>query len=91
MCHADDWARARVMNRRTFLYGLTLATVVAPLTAEGQQAGKLWRIGLLANFETPSWEVFLHELRGLGWAEGKNIVTERLNRTRSSWTPSRLR
>ena len=65
------------MHRRTSLCGLTLGTLSVPLAAEGQQSGKVPRVGLLTNFETPGWEVFLQGLRDLGWAEGKNIVTER--------------
>src|SRR5947209_4316916 len=35
------------MNRRTFLCGLTLGTLAAPLAAGAQQAGKVYRIGFL--------------------------------------------
>ena len=48
------------MNRRTFLCGLALGALSAPLAGEAQQAGKPWRIGLLANFETPGWEGLEH-------------------------------
>jgi putative tryptophan/tyrosine transport system substrate-binding protein len=57
---------------------LLLAFLSAPLAAEAQQAGKVYRIGFLATSEYPSaWEAFLQGLRELGWAEGKNIVMER--------------
>jgi len=39
-----------VINRRTFLYGLTLGTLSAPLAAEAQEAAKVWRIGLLLGY-----------------------------------------
>jgi hypothetical protein len=35
------------MNRRTFLCGLTLATLAGPLATEAQRAGKVYRIGFL--------------------------------------------
>ena len=56
--------------------GLTLATV----TAEGQEAAKVWRIGLLSPFspsDTALWhQAFRHGLRDLGWVEGQNISIE---------------
>jgi hypothetical protein len=36
------------MNRRSFLGILTGGLLTAPLAAEAQQAGKLWRVGMLA-------------------------------------------
>jgi len=38
-----------MMDRRSFLCGLTLGTLAAPLTAEAQQAGKAWRGGVLGR------------------------------------------
>jgi hypothetical protein len=35
------------MDRRAFISGITLGLLAAPLAAEGQQAGKIARIGLL--------------------------------------------
>lgn len=34
-----------MMHRRTFLCGLTFGALTAPLAVEGQQAGKVWRVG----------------------------------------------
>jgi putative tryptophan/tyrosine transport system substrate-binding protein len=54
----------------------------APLVAEGQQAGKLYRIGYL-GVSPPSaatafmWEAFLQGLRDHGYVEGQNLVIER--------------
>ena len=39
-----------MINRRTFLYGLTLGTLSAPLAAEAQEAAKVWRIGLQLGY-----------------------------------------
>jgi hypothetical protein len=36
------------MNRRAFVTGLG-AVLAVPLAAEAQQAGKIWRVGILAT------------------------------------------
>jgi putative ABC transport system substrate-binding protein len=70
------------MNRRTFLCGLTLGTLSAPLAGEGQQAATVPRIGLLfptsfSDPRTPRFlEAFRQGLRELGYAEGQNIAIE---------------
>ena len=58
---------------------LTLSLLVAPRGADAQQAGKMWRIGLLEYTPIPERslpEAFRTELRHLGYVEGKNIVLE---------------
>ena len=68
------------MNRRTFLCGLTLGTLCAPLAAGAQQPGKVARIGHLSfGSATPGSrldEAFRQGLRELGYVEGQNIVIE---------------
>jgi len=68
------------MNRRAFLCGLTLGTLSAPLAAEAQQAGKMYRIGLLgpvrAEQAEPYIAVFRHRMREHGWIEGKHFALE---------------
>ena len=68
------------MDRREFTSILTLALLAAPLAAEAQQAGKVYRIGYLAGglaTANPHFlEAFQHGLRELGWVEGQNIVVE---------------
>jgi hypothetical protein len=73
----------RVMDRRTFLYGMTITALAAPLVVEGQQAGKVYRIsflfiGFAPTPATPSsgLEAFRHRLRELGYMEGANVVFE---------------
>jgi ABC-type uncharacterized transport system substrate-binding protein len=63
-----------MMNRRTFLYGLTLA----PLAAEAQQATQIAQIGYLGrNLANPQLNAaFLQGLRDLGYVEGRNFVIE---------------
>jgi putative tryptophan/tyrosine transport system substrate-binding protein len=71
-----------VIDRRTFLAGTGAVLLSAPLAAEGQQAGKVFRIGILANVPitdpqgAPLWGAFIQGLRELGYVEGKNIIIE---------------
>jgi ABC-type uncharacterized transport system substrate-binding protein len=61
---------------------LTLSLIIAPLAAEAQQAGKLYRIGLLGGSPPNSpggrlaWEGFFQGLRELGYVDGQNIRVE---------------
>ena len=50
--------------------------LAAPLAARAQQAGRVWRIGMLMNSDGPLVEVFRQELRNLGYIEGRNILVE---------------
>ncbi len=69
------------MERRTFLAMVPL--LAAPLAAEAQQAGKVYRIGFLgiAPPTSPSLrsqsEAFVQGLRDRGFVEGQNVVIER--------------
>ena len=71
-----------VMHRRMFLCGLTLGALAAAPVAQAQQAGKLYRIGLLGGSPPNSpggrraWEGFFQGLRELGYVEGQNILVE---------------
>jgi putative ABC transport system substrate-binding protein len=68
-----------VTNRRTFLWGLTLGTLVSPLAAEAQTTTKAHRIGWLsAESLIPQGRVegFRQGLRALGYIEGQNLVIE---------------
>ena len=42
-----------MMNRRTFLYGLTLETLSAPLTIEAQQVAKTAQMGGSSRLASP--------------------------------------
>ena len=70
------------MDRRRFLLTSLAGAVAPPLAAEGQQAGKIPRIGFLvaASASDPSFErwieAFRQGLRDLGYVEGRNIVIE---------------
>jgi len=69
------------MDRRAFLGTLTGGLLAAPLAADGQQAGKVRRVGILSVGAVPSAEEvarspFLAALRDLGWIMGQNIAFE---------------
>jgi putative ABC transport system substrate-binding protein len=59
---------------------LVLGVLFGPLAAETQQAGKVHRIGYLANgsqiTSRPFMEAFRQGLRDLGWIEGRNVAIE---------------
>jgi putative tryptophan/tyrosine transport system substrate-binding protein len=66
------------MDRRTWLLG-SVGFLAAPLAAEAQQGGKVYRIGFL--WDRPAvWphalEAFRLGLRDLGWVEGRNLIIE---------------
>jgi len=69
------------MNRRTFIMAAA-GLLVAPLAAEAQQAGKVYRIGILspAGRPRPSAPGTANRvpmaLRELGYVEGQNLVVE---------------
>jgi len=68
-----------MMNRRTFLCGLTLGALAVPL-AEAQQAGKVYRVGILWQGASPPrpprMEAFGQGLRESGYVEGQNVLIE---------------
>src|SRR5262245_38924855 len=66
------------MDRRRFLLTSLAGALVAPLAAEGQQTGNVWRIGFLSPLagHSPPTEAFLQGLRDLGYVEGQSIVIE---------------
>ena len=66
------------MNRRTFLCGLTLGRLFAPLTVEAQSEEKVPRVGVLSERSPtdPLVTAFRQGLRDLGYTEGQNIIVE---------------
>ncbi len=81
-------ARRSAMILRTVAVIVALGVLAAPLAADAQPAGKVYRVGLI--FTTvpvsemagpepvdPLVRVFLHTLRSLGYVEGQNLVFER--------------
>jgi putative ABC transport system substrate-binding protein len=72
------------MNRRAFVTDLG-AMLAAPLAAEAQQAGKVWRIGILFSLlpveamtnEHPLLKAFLKRMGELGYVHGRDLLLER--------------
>jgi putative ABC transport system substrate-binding protein len=68
------------MDRRTFLCGLTLGTLSAPLAAEAQQAMKVYKIGYLSSDLSSANprgnDRFRQGLQDLGYVEGRDFVME---------------
>lgn len=65
--------------RRALLVVLAVGMLVAPLAADAQQAGKVYRIGFLSpgSPETPlRVEAFRETLREFGWVEGQNLIID---------------
>jgi putative ABC transport system substrate-binding protein len=63
------------VDRRDFVSVLVLGVLAAPLGTQAQPAGKIPRLGLLADAE--SWEPLRQGLRDLGYVEGKTVALER--------------
>jgi putative ABC transport system substrate-binding protein len=67
------------MDRRTFIGSLALGTLAAPLAAKAQQAGKVWRIGVLelrSRALNANFDAFRQGLQEFGYVEGQNFVIE---------------
>ena len=67
------------MDRRAFIGTLTSGLLAAPLAADAQQEGKVYRIGYLrylACAEPAFFTDLRRGLRELGYAEGHNLVIE---------------
>jgi len=67
---------------------VALCLLLGPLSAGAQQAGKVYRVGLIATTSPvsemtgpepvhPSIRAFVQGLRALGWVEGQNLILER--------------
>ena len=69
------------MERRTFIGVIAGSLLAAPLAAEAQGAGKVWRIGFLGSGTPTGWggpgiEAIRLGLRDHGYVEGRNIRIE---------------
>ena len=68
------------MDRRTFVRSVAGGLLVTPLTARAQQAGKVYRIGILeaipASQNAANLDALRKGLRELGYVEGRNLLIE---------------
>jgi putative tryptophan/tyrosine transport system substrate-binding protein len=69
------------MDRRTFLAGTGAVLLATPFAAEGQQAGKVYRLGILspgsrASSSVTTASLLPLKLREVGYVEGQNLVIE---------------
>jgi len=73
------------MDRRTFAALLAGGIITRPLAAVAQQAGKVYRIGILGNVPLSDpggarlWGEFVRGLRDLDYVDGRNITIENLS------------
>jgi ABC-type uncharacterized transport system substrate-binding protein len=68
------------MDRRAFVSTVALSLLAAPLAAEAQPPGKVYRIGYLDNGNptqsAATLDAFRQGLREFGWVEGQNVAIE---------------
>ena len=64
------------MRRREFII-LVGGVTAWPVEALAQQAGKVWRMGFLAQGPESFYEAFFEGLREYGYEEGHNLIVER--------------
>ena len=68
------------MDRRVFIGTLAGGLLAAPLAAEAQDGGRVWRIGYLDQGSAAGSRSYVdglrQGLRDLGWVEGRNIAIE---------------
>src|SRR5262249_38917906 len=65
-----------VRMRRIGLAVVLAFSVLAPLAAEAQQAGKVWRVGILVVANPHVWDSFIDEVRRLGFIDRQNLALE---------------
>src|SRR5258708_39896569 len=70
-----------VIDRRAFISGMTLGLLAAPLAAEAQPAGKVWRIGHLDGTSPTARALLLtafkDRLQEIGYAPSQYVVDSR--------------
>ena len=68
------------MRRIGLAVVLALSMFLVPIVAEGQQAGKVYRVGVLSSASSipvgQSRQAFLERLSDLGWVVGQNLTFE---------------
>jgi putative ABC transport system substrate-binding protein len=64
------------MDRRAFISSITVGLLAAPLAAEGQQPGKVYKIGYLTGSSVGPLDAFQQALGEHGYNEGRNLAIE---------------
>ncbi len=64
------------MDRRTFVYAIAGALLVAPPMVYAQRAEKVYRIGYLREGAIPLDKAFWDAMREYGWVEGQNVMIQ---------------
>ena len=68
------------MDRRTFIGQVAGVVLAAPVVAPAQQAGKVYRIGMLESVpaaqNAANLDAMRNGLRDLGYVEGRNLIIE---------------
>ena len=59
--------------KRSAVLGFALLGVLSGAPARAQQAGRIYRVGILGTGTRPGLDAFRHALAGLGYQEGKNL------------------
>jgi hypothetical protein len=71
---------AVMVNRRRFLGQVVLGLLTAPVAAEAQQAGKVYRVGFITPLsgspEPPTLRAFRQGPRALDYVERRNVLIE---------------
>jgi hypothetical protein len=80
---ASPYLRGVDLRRIVAIAALALGVLASPLAVEAQQAGRVYRLGILSPGAVPDPSVATSPnlvpmaLRGLGYIEGQNLVVER--------------
>lgn len=72
---------------RLLVLVVTLAILAAPVAADAQPAGRVWRIGFLGGAVPQFIQAFQEGLRELGYVDGQNIAIQYRRWTRSDELP----
>jgi putative ABC transport system substrate-binding protein len=67
---------------------VVLALLVAPVAAQAQQAGKVYRMGVLGEGADVGAKTFADAMREFGWIEGQNLKPERRHADRQDKLPA---
>ena len=69
-------SRRRTARANVVLIVLLLVLEALPPAVQAQQAGRVYRIGILGNAPSTYWDQFLQSLRERGYFEGQNVRIE---------------